>query len=1046
MQDDTTFVFGRFRMLRRRRELLRDGIPVDLGSRAFDILLALVTRNGRLATKDELMAEVWPATVVDEGNLTTHISTLRRKLGDGSAGERYILTVPGRGYRFVAPIVLEDAEDGPADDGRSHPGGSREQGPARQQPSGAVAFLFTDIEGSTRRWASNHAAMMDAVAVHDRMLAECVGAHAGTVFKTVGDAVCAAFADTVAAIAAAVQAQRALQAADWSEVDGLRVRMAVHTGVVDLIGNDYFGLQMSKVARILSLAHGGQVIISGAAHDLASDGLPEEFSLVDLGCHQLKDLPDEERIFQVVAPGLGSTFPPLRSISSKPNNLPAQLTALIGRTEETAKVKRALLMSRLGTITGTGGLGKTRLALHVAAEALPRFPDGVWLVELAAVVDPQTVIAQFGKPFALRDQVGVEPLNALAAILAGMDALLVVDNCEHVLDVTAAIVARLLESCPKLRVIATSTQRLGIPGEAEIRLGALSTPGPGTVKTVDDGLQFDAVRLFVERALAADAELDVSESAMVPIVEICRQLDGIPLAIELAAARVRMLTLPELSKGLSRRFDILKSRDATRASRHQTLRNSIEWSYQLLTPGERDVFVRLGVFSGAFTMEAVLAVCASLELDELDIRESVYSLVDKSFVSADRSGAESRFRLLASIQAYARELLEKGGRLEAFLAQHASFYGDLADRLDRAFELRPPAKLDLLRSSLDNFRAALEWTIHQGNAPLPGANLAGALCDLWTMVPLLSEGRGWCEAAVRRIAPDAPCFEAGRAYLALATCLNGLMAAEQACVAADHACAHFRALDQRLMLARALRQRSWACGHAGDFAAGEAALEEALSLARREADRSLLVKCLLDGAIAHARRGEFDDARALFSEAEAAFRELGDKKGELVSIIDRAEAAYLQGEVRSAASDLEAAAALAVELDDKRISVHCLCNLAKCRLALKEMAAAAEAAKAALPKAREIEWATGFAFAVENLAGVAAEIGQCRESARLAAYAGAVYDRLGKKREAEDQERFEKLGDMLRSAMDEGEYASLAREGRLMTEADAFAASLEIGL
>lgn len=456
------------------------------------------------------------------------------------------------------------------------------------RPTGTVAFLFTDVEGSTRRWESDPDAMADALARHDALLRAAIEAHRGYVFKVMGDAFCAAFATAPAAAAAALRIQRALLEEDFSQVGGMPVRMALHAGSAQERNGDYFGPALNRVARLLAVGHGGQVIVSGTAADLLHDAMPPESTLRDLGSHRLKDLARAERIYQLSGSGLPHAFPALRSLEQTPNNLPLQLTSFVGREAELAEIDRLLREHRLVALVGTAGSGKTRCAIQAGAELLDRFIDGVWLVELAPISDPALVTAAVAQTLGVKEHPGRAPLDTLIGHLERRHMLIVIDNCEHVIDEVRRVAAAILRSCPNIRVVATSREALNIAGEHALRLGSLPLP-PAR----------EAVALFADRALAADGGFAITEGNAELVGDIVTRLDGIPLAIELAAARVRVLSPQQLLERLNERFRLLTGGDRNALPRQQTLRAAIDWSFDLLDERERMLFRRLAVFSAA---------------------------------------------------------------------------------------------------------------------------------------------------------------------------------------------------------------------------------------------------------------------------------------------------------------------------------------------------------------------------------------------------------------------------------------------------------------
>ena len=506
-------------------------------------------------------------------------------------------------------------------------------GPVADLPTGTVTFLFTDLEGSTRLWEQYREAMPGALARHDEIVRSAIAAHGGQIVKSTGDGFHAVFVDAARAVEAAIEAQQALGNEAWSAPGGLRVRMGIHTGAAEFRGGDYPGTAVNRAARLMDLAHGGQVVCSHATADLAGDLVAEGVAFLDLGKHRLRDLSRAERVFQAVAPGLATEFPLLRSLDTLPGNLPLQLTSFVGRADELAAVARVLAESRLVTLTGVGGVGKTRLAMQVAAELLPQFADGAWLCELAAAADGVLMAHTVADAIGARQRDGRSMADSVVEFLRDRELLLVFDNCEHLLGDAAELTSAILRQCPRVRVLATSREALDVMGEQVVRLGSL--PIPPVVAKLSVVTSSEAVRLFVDRATSARSGFTLGGANLDAVAEICRRLDGIPLAIELAAARVAAMTPADISAHLDERFRLLTGGRRSRVERHQTLRATLEWSYGLLDATERAVFDRLGVFVGSFDADAAEAVVGDDELEHWDVLDALTGLVRKSMIVAD---------------------------------------------------------------------------------------------------------------------------------------------------------------------------------------------------------------------------------------------------------------------------------------------------------------------------------------------------------------------------------------------------------------------------
>jgi predicted ATPase/class 3 adenylate cyclase len=582
-------------------------------------------------------------------------------------------------------------------------------------PSGTVTFLFTDIEGSTGLWESHPGAMRTALEMHDAILRDIVDSHGGYVFATGGDGVCAAFARAGQAVEAAVEAQERLTSFDWRPEVVLRVRMGLHTGEVTERDGDYFGPAVNRAARLMAIAHGGQVLVFRATQELLSP----EVSLVDVGDHRLRDLAQPEHVFQVCSPSLPSSFPALRSLDTYPTNLPAQLTTFIGRDHLLAEIAAVLEEARVVTLTGVGGVGKTRLALQIAADVVPRYREGAWLVELAPIVEAETVVEVIATTLGVTQRQGQSVRESVTDFLRAKRILLIIDNCEHLLDAAARFIDGIVRACPHVSVIATSREGLGVVGERMIAVPSLELPQLGDVRDSHATASTEAVRLFVERARGASAGFAATDDNRDAIVRLCRRLDGIPLAIELAAARVRSLTPAELADRLDARFRLLAGGPRTAVERHQTLRRAIDWSYDLLSATEQVALNRLAVFAGSFTLDAAEAVIVDEAKDPLEVIDVLGHLVDKSLLLVEHSGHVSRYRLLETIRQYAEERLETSGEADGYRHRHADYYASFAaeagDGLRGRNEVNWTTRAE---AELDNIRAALAWAQTTGDARL----------------------------------------------------------------------------------------------------------------------------------------------------------------------------------------------------------------------------------------------------------------------------------------------------------------------------------------
>jgi predicted ATPase/class 3 adenylate cyclase len=611
-------------------------------------------------------------------------------------------------------------------------------------PSGTVTFLFTEIEESTALWERDREAMRAAVERHFALLRAAIRTHGGVLFKTVGDAVQAAFATAPAAIAAAVDAQRALLAEEWGGIEPLRVRMALHAGEAMMREGEYHGPLLNRSARMLGIGHGAQILLSETVATLARDGLPPETDLRELGEHRLPDLLEPECLFQLLHPDLPADFPPIRSLATRANNLPVQPTPFLGREEQVARVVELLRRDdvRLLTITGPGGVGKTRLALQAAADLLDAFPDGVWFVDLSLLNDPTLLPSAVASVLGVREA-GSGLTDRLGGVLSGKQLLLVLDNFERVIN-AAQTVSGLLARALGLKVLVTSRTPLRISGEREYPLPPLSVPDPTHLPSIERLSQYEAVRLFVQRAQAVKPDFTVTSANASAVAEICHRLDGLPLAIELAAAYVRLLSPQALLLRLEKRLPLLTRGARDVPARQQTMRNAIAWSHDLLTPEEHIHFRRLAVFAGGCTLEAAESVVNQEGMR--DVFAGIATLVDTSLMRQEAGvEGEPRFRMLETVREFALERLAASGEESATRDRHARFFVALLEQRD--LEDFDQAWLEVIEREYDNLRAALGW-LRESAKHDTLIRLAGALLWFWYYRGHFNEGQRWLSQAL----------------------------------------------------------------------------------------------------------------------------------------------------------------------------------------------------------------------------------------------------------------------------------------------------------
>jgi predicted ATPase/class 3 adenylate cyclase/Flp pilus assembly protein TadD len=855
-------------------------------------------------------------------------------------------------------------------------------------PSGTVSFLFTDIEGSTRRWETHRAQMQHAVQRHDELIRATSNKHGGVVFKTIGDAFCIAFGRPEDALGAALDAQGLLGEEDFAGVEGLRARMAIHTGTADERDGDYFGPTVNRVARLLAVGHGGQVLVSGTAADLLQGSMPARTSLRDLGEHLLRDLARPEQVYQLVSPGLPEIFPALRSLGALPNNLPRQATTFIGRDEELTEIKALLAKSQLVTLVGTGGVGKTRTALQVGADLLDGSGDGVWFVDLAQVAAPAYVVPEMARVFSIQPQADRDFLDDLRFYLKSKNLLLIVDNCEHVVAEASRVIADLIKACPRVWVLATSREGLNVHGEQVYRMPSLSVPSSTEKIGAEEALRYGAVALFVARASALDSQFTFGDDRVPIVLDICRRLDGIALAIELAAARVTILSLKQLSQRLDERFRLLTGGDRTALPRQQTMRAAIDWSYELLSETEQTLFRRLAIFQGGWTLEAASSVCSDDTMDEFAIFDALALLVNKSLVVVELGAETQRYRLLESLRQYGVERLKQRFELDDAARRHAQYFADYGRRAAEKWQKIPEvvwlASIDV---ELDNIRAALEWALAQGNDPLLGAALAERLWVFW-FGRSHHEGKLVTEAARAAVDPHSDPALSVDIDLALTRMRVG-KSREETLALCERALAGARALGDERRLARAVFYWGEALVFENRHDEAVVALTEALEHAQKVGDQYRATSAIQLLGKAYVRLGRLDEARERFGKAMQYYENRSVERNHGIALIDMALLERLSGDAQRAMALTLEARKIAQTLRDRNLEIiaeaaggwHCLLS--------GQFDTARATAHRYLTISIEERFEFGVVSAVQTLGGVAVHREDFERAARLLGFSEA---------------------------------------------------------
>jgi predicted ATPase/class 3 adenylate cyclase len=928
-------------------------------------------------------------------------------------------------------------------------------------PTGTITFLFTDIEGSTRLFQEHPDAMKDALVRHHAILQHAIESHDGYVFQIIGDAFCAAFATAPDALIAALAAQRALHDEDWNETGPLRVRMGLHTGtaqvhVEDTKAGQYSGYStLARTQRIMSAGHGGQVLVSSATAELVRGQLPEGISLRGLGEHRLKGIVNPEHLWQMVTPDLPAEFPPLQSLNTIPNNLPLQLTSFIGREHDLAEIRRLLGAARLVTLTGPGGVGKTRLSLQFAAEVLDEFPNGVWFVEFAPISDPALIPQLIASALGVREEAARLLIDILSDYFRAKTALLILDNCEHLIADSAAVADRLLHAAPELRIVASSREAMGIGGETTYLVPSLALPDANHLPPLETLTQYEAVRLFIDRATAAQTSFSVTNVNAPAIAQICHRLDGIPLAIELASARVRSLPVEQIARRLDNRFRLLTGGSRTALPRQQTLQATIDWSYSLLSDEERLLFRRLSVFAGGWTLEAAEEICADKEeggrtpalaasasgSDELhpsslllhpsDVLDVLARLVDKSLVLLKDEDGAGRYGVLETIRQYAQDKLSESGEADQVRNQHLSFFLRLAETAEpELWKAEQKHWYDRLERELDNMRAALDWSANREEAD-PVLRLAAALYWFWWVRGYMNEGLKWLEWGLAR---ESSVAARARALPVAAFIVNFLGDTKRGMTLAKEGVALSRTIDDKVNLAFSTlvlgQGAMWVGNIRQNIRQAETCYEESLSLFREAgpAGKLGILLALFNLANVAFVRDDYQQAVALFEECLVVLQDLGDKLFAAQVLGNLGRVANTQGNYGRAAKLFKESLTRSRELDQRPVLAGVLGSLGIMAGECGDYERAATLLEESLALLREQGSKVAVSYALGNLASVVWRQGDTAQAVQLLDECLSLQKEIGEEHNPYTQRI---VGDLARAQGDYERATALYRDSLL---------------
>ncbi len=857
------------------------------------------------------------------------------------------------------------------------------ESPEAGLPAGTVTLVFTDIEGSTGLLQTLGDRYPEVLATHHALVREAFARHGAFERGSAGDGLYFVFPSARAAVQAAVDGQLAIAEHAWSDGVTVRDRMGLHTGEPENAAEGYVGLDVHRAARICAAGHGGQILISQTTRDLIADERASSISVVDLGIHRLRSLDAPLRLYQVSGPGMARDFPPPRTADAPRNNLQLEVTSFIGREGEIEQATAILDRSSLLTLTGPGGVGKTRLGLRLARTLLARFEDGVWLVECGTLTDPDLVLPAVVSVIGLTEPTGRTLLTTIVDHLKGKRLLLVLDDCDRVLAECGELAEALVRACSSVRIVVTSREALGVPGEAVLPIASLRTPQAGSTIRAEDMIAIDACRLFIERARAVEPTFTVTDRNARAVVALCRRLDGMPLAIELAAARVRTLPVEQIAARLNDRFRLLTGGSRTALARHQTLRATIDWSYDLLTEPERAVLRRLSVFAGGATLEAAEAVCAGDGVDALDILDGLGRLVEKSLVFTDPGSAEARFRLLETVREYASGRLVEAGEAEMTARRHRDWYLGMVDEASRAF-FQGPEPVEWLRGldrEHDDLHAALEWSLGQPGEGSAGLRMASGLWRYWEIRGHLTEGRALLERAVEGVGGDVSTLRAN-AFTGAGN--MAFMQGDYRAASTFHEASLtlHREMGDRQSVAYAANNLANTAVQLGDHARARTLYEETVALCREVGDLRGIAFGSINLADVATRQGDLDAALVLHDEVMASVRERGDRWTEAFALDTFAGATSRTGDRETARSLHVEALAILEELGDRRGVARVLTHLAELALTDGDTARARGLFRQSLAIRQDLGDMPGLASAMENLAGAVA-IDDAEAAARL---------------------------------------------------------------
>jgi predicted ATPase/DNA-binding SARP family transcriptional activator len=919
---------------------------------------------------------------------------------------------------------------------------SREPG-AGSRSAAPPTFLLADVEGRAKQWPQAPGAMQDALVRRHALTTAIIARRKGILVKhwDEGDRLLAVFPRAVDAVAAALDLQRTLAREAWPPETPLQVRMALHTGDAELRDGDYSGPAVNHGARLRAAGHGGQILLSQTTAALVREHLPGGVGLRDLGTHRLNNLQRPEPIFQLTHAELCGEFPPLKSLEAFAHNLPVQLTRFIGREQAIAEVRGLLPTTHLLTLAGTGGCGKTRLALQVAADQVEAYRDGVWFVDLAPLSDPALVPQSVAAALGVREDPERSRAEALTGYLRSRTLLLLLDNCEHLLSACAGLAETLLRACPNLRILATSRETLRVAGEQSYLVPSLAVPEPGP-SSLECLRQFEAVQLFTDRARLCQSTFSVTSANAASVVEVCERLGGLPLAIELAAARVKLLSVEQISARLDDRFQLLTEGSRTALPRQQTLRAAIDWSHDLLTEREKSLLQRLSVFAGGWTLEAAEAVCTGEAIAADEVLDLLGQLVDRSLVQVEAARSRMRYRLLETIRQYGAEKLRASGAEAALRCRHRDWCLALAEQAE--LELRGEGQgewLTRLEEEHDNLQAALTGCIERADVE-SGLRLGGALVRFWEMRGAMTEGQQRLTTLLSLAGSEARTGVRAKALNGAGLLTHRQGDSRKARALIEESLALFRELGDPHGIAHALVTLGYVVRYQDDYPAARALIEESLAIYRGLGDLYGVAHSLGSLGYVLLDQGDFEAARTLLAEGLAIYRELDSKGGIAGSLGALGGVSMKQGAYEAARALLEESLALFHELSNQQGIVHTLGALGHVEREAGEYARCAGCYRESMLLRQSCGDRFAIAQGLEDFAGLAGRLRQWERAVRLLGAAEGVARTLGRSLPVALREEYQRTVDGARSTLGEATFAAAWAAGRALTLEDAIAFAL----